>query len=132
MNKRTLQVATGIVAVVSVVTGTIGMSGISAPIYASANLPTYPLLDSNLRFLTGIWLGLGLALFWLIPSIERQGTSYRILWGMIFLGGIGRLLSLLFVGKPPVMFVGFALFEVFGAPVFIYWQYRVSGSFDDG
>jgi hypothetical protein len=64
------------------------MTGISDPIYASASLPANPLLDSNLRVFGGVWFGLGLALYWLIPKIEKQTVLFRAIWGMIFLGGI--------------------------------------------
>src|ERR1700680_3542983 len=90
MHKRALQITTAILGLVPIVTGLIGMSGISDPIYASAGLSANPLLDSNLRFFGGVWFGLGLALYWLIPKIEKQTVLFRALWGMIFLGGVGR------------------------------------------
>jgi hypothetical protein len=106
-------------------TGMIGLFGLSDPIYASANLPANALLDSNLRFLSGVWLGLGLAVFWLIPRIETQTVLFRVLWGMIFLGGIGRLLSMLFLGWPPIPFIAFTVLEIVGAPIFVAWQARL-------
>jgi hypothetical protein len=102
------------------------MLGIYDPIYASAGVPHFPLLDSNLRFFGGVWLGLGVAILWLVPSIEKQGVLFRVIWGAIFLGGIGRLLSMVFLGLPPIPFIGFTALEVIGAPLFIYWQYRVA------
>ena len=125
MNKRGLQIATGLLGVIPVVTGIITMCGLSDPIYAAANIPANALLDSNLRFFGGVWLGLGLALYWLIPSIDRQTILFRVLWGMIFLGGIGRLLSMFFLGWPPLPFVGFTALEIIGAPFFIWWQARL-------
>ncbi len=44
----------------------------------------------------------------------------------VFLGGIGRLLSWLFIGAPPAPYIGFILPEILGAPAFIYWQWRVA------
>ena len=126
MNKRLLQVTTAILGLVPVITGIITMLGIYDPIYASAGVPHFPLLDSNLRFFGGVWLGLGVAILWLVPSIEKQGVLFRVIWGAIFLGGIGRLLSIVFLGLPPIPFIGFTALEVIGAPLFIYWQYRVA------
>ena len=126
MNKRGLQIATALLGVIPVLTGIIGMFGLSDPIYASANIPANAVLDSNLRFFGGVWLGLGLALFWLIPSIDRQTVLFRVLWGMIFVGGIGRLLSMLFLGWPPPPFIGFTALEIIGAPFFIWWQARLA------
>lgn len=125
MNKRLLQILTAILGVVPVLTGMIGMFGLSDPIYASANLPANALLDSNLRFLSGVWLGLGLAVFWLIPRIETQTVLFRVLWGMIFLGGVGRLLSMFFLGWPPIPFIAFTVLEIVGAPIFVAWQARL-------
>jgi hypothetical protein len=45
---------------------------------------------------------------------------------MIFLGGIGRLLSMLFLALPPVPFIGFTVLEIVGAPIFIAWQARLT------
>jgi hypothetical protein len=113
-NKRLLQVVT--------------MLGVEDPLYASSGLPRSSLLDSNLRFFGGIWLGLGVALLWAVPSIERQGTLFRAVWGAVFLGGVGRLLSMAMAGAPPAPFIGFTVLEIVGAPAFAYWQYRLARS----
>jgi Domain of unknown function (DUF4345) len=126
MERRALQIVTAFLGLVPVATGLIGMSGISDPIYASLGLPANPLLDSNLRFFAGMWLGLGLAIFWLVPKIEQQTILFRAIWGMIFVGGIGRIVSMLFVGLPPAPFIGFTILEIVGAPIFVIWQRRIA------
>jgi len=126
MTKRNLQIATAVLGTIPILTGIIGMSGLSDPVYASPSLPTNTLLDSNLRFFSGVWLGLGLALYWLIPKIDRQTVLFRALWGMIFLGGIGRLISMVLVALPPMPFIGFTILEIVGAPIFILWQARLA------
>ena len=125
MSKRGLQVALAVLGAIPVLTGIIGMFGLSDPIYASAGIPANALLDSNLRFFGGIWLGLGLSLYLLIPNVEKQTLLFRVLWGMIFLGGLGRLASMLFLGLPPLPFIGFTLLEIVGAPFFVWWQARL-------
>ena len=122
MSKLSLQIATGVLGAIPVVTGLIGMSGLGDPLYAAAGVPSNVLLDSNLRFFSGVWLGLGLALYWLIPRIESQTVLFRAIWGMIFLGGVGRVISMLFQGPPAMPFIGFTILEILGAPVFIIWQ----------
>jgi Domain of unknown function (DUF4345) len=114
MNKHALQITVAVLGAIPVITGILTMFGLSDPLYASAHLPANTLLDSNLRFFGGTWLGLGLAVWWLIPAIEKRGSTFRILWGMIFLGGIG-----------PAPFIGFTLLELLGAPLIILWQYRI-------
>jgi len=129
MRKKPLQIATVFLGLVPVITGVVTMMGIHDPLYASLELPESPLLDSNLRFFGGVWLALGLVAFTLIPSIEKQTAIFRLIWGAIFIGGIGRLISMVSVGLPPVPFIGFTVLEIVGAPLFIWWQHRVSLSY---
>jgi hypothetical protein len=126
MNKRPLQIATAILACVPTLTGLLAMGGIDDPLYRALALPPDATLDSNLRFYGGVWLGLGLAAFWLIPRIERETVLFRCLWLMIFLGGLGRLLSLALAGMPFPPFIGFTALEVLAAPLFVWWQARVA------
>ena len=122
MNRRGLQTVTGILAVIPVVTGAVGLSGLRDPLYGASGLDQNILLDSNLRFFSGVWLGLGLGLFWIIPRIEKQTVLFRVIWGAILLGGIGRCLSKLFLAVPPIPFIGFTILEVLGAPLMVLWQ----------
>lgn len=126
MSKRALQGATFILALVPVVTGTLGLLGLDDPLYGGAGLPREATLDSNLRFYAGVWLGLGLAALWVIPHIERKTVLFRLLWLMIFIGGIGRIASLVFVGAPLPPFIGFTALEVIGALAFIWWQSKIA------
>ena len=125
MDKRGLQVASAILAAIPVVTGIIGLLGTSDPLYELKGQPDV-LLDSNLRFFGGLWLGLGIAMYWLVPRIDTQTVLFRALWGMIFLGGIGRLISMLAVAAPPIPFIGFTVLEIVGAPLLVLWQARLA------
>ncbi len=128
--KRPLQIVTTILGLIPVITGVISIMGVTDPIYVAANIPRNALLDSNLRFFGGLWLGVGLALLWLVPRIDTLvGTIvFRLLWGMIFIGGIGRLLSMIFIGVPPVPFIGFTALEIIGAPLFVLWQRKIKAT----
>jgi hypothetical protein len=72
MSKLILQVCTAALALIPIVTGIISLLGIRDPLYRPLTLPASPVLDSNLRFLGGVWLGVGLAMLWLVPTIEHQ------------------------------------------------------------
>lgn len=126
MNKRMLQIVTGILGLVPFLTGLIGMTGLDDPLYAGLGLPRDATLDSNMRFFSGVWCGLGFAVLWLVPRIERETTLFRFVWLMIFIGGVGRLLSLILVGVPFFPMVGFIVLEIFGAPFFVWWQNRIA------
>lgn len=132
MSRRSLQISMAVLGLIPVATGIVTMFGLSDPIYASAGIPPNALLDSNLRFFGGLWLVLGLSIYWIIPRIERQTALFRVLWLMIFVGGIGRLLSMFFLGVPPLPFFGFTALEVIGAPIFIAWQSRIAAEKTNG
>lgn len=129
MSRRLLQVVNGLMGLATVGLGATQMLlGVSSPIYTDARLPASPTLDSNLRFLGGMGLGLGLVLLWLLPSIDRRTGLFRAVWICAFLGGIGRLMSWLVVGTPSAQLAVFAVLEVVGAPALIYWQHRVASA----
>jgi hypothetical protein len=112
---------------------TVGLAGASfilgtdSPIYGGS-VPNIPALDSNLRFMGGLGLGLGFALLWITPTIEKRGTIFRVVWLCALAGGIGRLVSAYIVGVPPTPMIVFALIEVPGVPLLIYWQHRVAAA----
>ena len=125
MSKRYLQILNAILGAIPIVTGVVGMFGIHDPLYAPVHLAPSAVLDSNLRFFGGVWLGLGIALYWLIPRIEKETVLFRALWGMIFIGGIGRLLSMREL-TPPWPFIAFTTLEIFVGPILILWQARLA------
>jgi hypothetical protein len=123
---RALQGLTALLGTVPVVTGLLTMMGVHDPIYAGAGIPTHALLDSNLRFFGGVWLGLGLAVYWMVPRLPAQTALFRVVWLAIFLGGIGRLLSMLLIALPPAPFIAFTALEIVGGPAFVAWQARLA------
>jgi len=128
MSRRLLQVATAILSLIPIATGIITMTGVDDPLYAALDLPRSPLLDSNLRFFGGVWLGLGLAMLYLAPSIERQTVLFQALWGRRVPRRHRPGLVVAFVGLPPVPFIGFTALEIIGAPLFVFWQKQVERS----
>ena len=125
MQRRLLQICLIVLALVVVLIGLLGMLGVDNPLYASIELPRSPLLDTNMRFYSGLWLVLGLTVLATVRTLEKHFNLYRVLWAMIFVGGVGRLLSLLTIGAPPLPILGFMLLEILGAPLFLYWHSRV-------
>ena len=122
---RNLQIFTAVLALIPTLSGIVTLMGVHDPLYTALALPDDPLLDSNLRFFGDVWLGLGLAVFWMLPRLSEQTALFRVVWGAIFLGGVGRLLSMSVVGLPPAPFIAFTLLEIVGAPLFVVWHARV-------
>jgi Domain of unknown function (DUF4345) len=126
MTRRPLQIASAALGLIPITTGLAAMMGLANPFYQGVELPESALLDTNLRFFGGIWVGLGVAMFSLLPTIERQTALYRAIWGMVFLGGVGRLVSIALIGTPPPLFLVFLALELSGPPLFVLWQARVA------
>jgi hypothetical protein len=129
MSRTMLQIFTTLLALVPIATGIAGMVIGPAELRTFSPIATtdpHHVLDSNYRYFSGLWLTLGLFLLATVRNIETQGPMFRFIWIAIFIGGVGRALSILQVGMPLTPFVGFTLLELIGAPVFIYWQSRVS------
>ena len=62
MSKLVLQIIMALMGIIPVTTGLLGLLGVEDPPYLAAGVPSIVLLDTNLRFYSGVWLGLGLAL----------------------------------------------------------------------
>ena len=61
---------------------------------------TTPRLDNIHRFLAGVYLGSGLVGLWAALTIRQQRTLVFLLALTVFLGGTGRLISIMIVGLP--------------------------------
>lgn len=83
-------------------------------------------LDSHFRYLSGIFLGVGVAFASCISAIERRGPRFRLLGMMVVAGGLARLVSLAAVGMPGGgMLFGFVM-ELGVVPLLVLWQARLA------
>lgn len=81
-----------------------------------------PTLDNQVRFWGAVWLGFGLLLAYAAIDLDQQALLFRLLCGVLFLSGIGRVLSMVKVGRPPVAFILAAAVELIGAPAVAIWH----------
>ncbi|WAC13099.1 DUF4345 domain-containing protein [Dyadobacter pollutisoli] len=125
-SRKLLQVSLGICALIAIVTGLLGMAGNDNPIYDESHKPTGLLLDSNLRFLNGLSVGVGLCTLSIIPGVKKRSAELRIICIVIFFGAIGRMLSIASYGLPPSPFDIVAFFELSIPPMLAYWQSRIA------
>jgi len=57
-----------------------------------------PTLNFTIRFLGGIWMGFGIFLFLFISDLPRYKIALLVSFGIIIIGGLGRLYSIVKLG----------------------------------
>ncbi|ACT92923.1 DUF4345 domain-containing protein [Dyadobacter fermentans] len=125
-NRKLLQIALGVCALVPIFTGLLGMAGNNNPLYYGTDQPAGLLLDSNLRFLNGLSVGIGVCTLSIIPDIKRRSAELRLICTVIFIGAVGRMLSIASYGFPPFPFDIIVFFEMALPPLFVFWQSKVA------
>jgi hypothetical protein len=88
-----------------------------------------PDLDSHFRYLSGIFLALGIAFATCIPGIERKGARFRLLGALVVAGGIGRLISLIAIGAPSTPHLAGLAIELGAVPLLMLWQARIAARY---
>lgn len=123
LERRTLQ---AIIAVACLIPILIGLEGVlrGAAMFRLAVVPAD--LDSHYRYLSGIFLMLGLAFASTIPAIEDQGRRFRLLGAMVVMGGLGRALSWAVVGAPGLGHRLGLVMELIIVPLLMLWQARIA------
>ena len=90
--------------------------------YGVHTLPSAPVLDSSLRFYGGIWFTISLVGIWCFFRLPEETTLYRALWLAIFLGGVGRLISLGSYPQVPPGIYGAIAIELLLGPILVWHQ----------
>ncbi|KZE16312.1 MULTISPECIES: DUF4345 domain-containing protein [Sphingomonas] len=83
-------------------------------------------LDSHFRYLSGLFLGMGIAFASCVPGIERKTARFRLLGMMVVLGGLARLWSLVILGPPSTGHAVGLCIELIVVPLLLAWQARVA------
>jgi len=83
-------------------------------------------LDSHFRYLSGIFLVMGIAFLTCIPAIESKTARFRLLGAMVVGGGLARLVSLGQVGEPSSGHVLGLCIELIVVPLLVAWQTRIA------
>lgn len=121
--KRGLQIFLAIFSLAPLYFGVTGvLFGAAGHMPAEAVTPD---LDSQFRYLSGLYIGFTALIWWFIPNIDRHVWLFRLLTLAIFLGGLARLFSYLTVGAPaPELVAGIGI-EI-ALPLIIIWQTAVA------
>ena len=119
LEKRLLQIVVSIACFVPLLAGSTGV--LRGAAWLQHGMVSVD-LDSHFRYVSGIFLGVGIAFASCVPAIETKGARLRMLVAFVVLGGIARLFSLAEVGMPgPGMQFGLVM-ELAVTPLIALWQ----------
>lgn len=126
--RRLLQTVIAVLALMPVCAGLAGV--VLGPGFLATDAPWSADLDSHLRFLSGVFLALGLAWWSCVPGIETKTARVRLLGVATFIGGLARLLSLILIGVPSTGHVIGLGLELVVVPLILVWQARIATAAD--
>lgn len=94
-----------ILAVICLITGANDfIGGVNALRILGANLTetgfSDPITDNVIRFFAGIWIGVGILFVIFLRDLIRYQPVMLVLFGIVLLGGIGRIISIVQYGMP--------------------------------
>lgn len=117
-----------ILAVIPIATGVIAFLGGSDAIIDSGEVT--PTVESELRFYSVWWIGVGLYLAAIARRPLERGRELRIVAGLLFLAGIGRMLAVIDTDWPHGMYVVFMAIELTLPVLIVVWHARLAGRAD--
>jgi len=121
--KRALQICVAVLAAIPLGIGAAGVA--TGTNYLGAAGPTID-LDSHFRYLSGIFMALGVVFYSCVPNIERRSARFGLAAALVFAGGIGRLVALLAMGAPTWPHLAGLGLELGVVPALALWQRRVA------
>ena len=103
---------------------TLGLQGAN-DFFQVTSEPAYLTQDSHVRFLGGLWLGVGLLFLVSVFDLPRFRPLLNLAFALIFIGGLTRFSMM----RPDVLFgpdiAGSLTAELIGMPVLYLWLTRV-------
>ena len=123
-SRRILQTAVAIGSIVPIMAGLMGV--VLGPHMVGSDNTASISLDSHYRYLSGLLLGIGIGFLTTLPAIETKSTRFQLLAGIVFIGGISRLVSLITVGTPDTPMLFGLTMELVITPILAILQSRIA------
>ncbi len=120
--RRALQIAVGVAALVPIAAGLAGV--LEGPAFLDLRGPAQALTHG--AYLSGLLLGVGLGFWYTIPAIERQGGTFTLLSFIVVLGGLARAWTALRLGVATPLVIGPLVMELAVTPALWAWQRRMA------
>jgi Domain of unknown function (DUF4345) len=120
--KRLLQAAVALACLVPIAGGGFGVIRGPAMVDIVAAAPA----AAHFRYLSGLLLGIGLGFLSMVPRIEAHTRGFRLLAGIVVVGGLGRLLSVALSGATDAATLFALAMELGVTPALVLWQWRVA------
>ena len=127
MERRALQIVLALLSLIPLLG--LGITWLVGPRYFSQGGGAVSnALDSQFRYLAGVYAGAVTgSLWWAIPRIEERAMAVRLAGAAVFLGGLGRCISLATVGHPgDATMMGGLVLELGVVPLLVLWQRRIA------
>jgi hypothetical protein len=122
IERRALQMAIGVACLVPLGAGLLGVAQGASMLGHAGEVS----LDSHMRYLSGLLLGIGLVFASTIPTIERHSDRFAILAAIVIVGGLARLYGVLIYGWPSEPMVYALVMELGVTPLLWFWHHRVA------
>ncbi len=124
--RRLLQGAVALACLSPLTFGTLGMIEGPAMLAGIGPGESAADLESHYRYLSGLFLAIGLTLLSCVPRIETRTARFRWAAGAVVLGGLARLLGLALGDAPSTPHLIGLGAELGLTPALVLWQARVA------
>jgi hypothetical protein len=122
-SRRSLRIAVAALSLIPILAGAAGVllgPAMLGEVSASVDL------DSHFRYLSGVFLALGLVFLSTVPAIEHQAARFQLSGLMVVAGGLARALSFWIHGAPTLPHLLGLGMELGVMPLLMVWQWRVA------
>lgn len=80
-------------------------------------------IDTEMRFYAVLWMAYGGVALWVVRALPERIAILRLMLGVFWLGGVGRIISYFAVGAPHPLFVVLMWIEMVLPPVLLALSY---------